>query len=198
MIISGRHLATRNLLHHWVEIPKTQNAAEVLGYHWLMRFFQNSGKALAATAAVGMLVFGTAACGSTSTTTATQAAPKLAHLVATARGLVTSWLTALKGGNTKTISGFLAPNFIIQRADGSTSNKAEYLKNPPTVNAFTVGKDILAIQNGNSLSVRWSLEIDEVINGKTFTKGEAARLTGFTWSGSRWQIATYANFNLPK
>ena len=163
-----------------------------------MRFFRNSRKSIAATVAVGMLVFGTAACGSSSTTTTTQDAPKLAHPVATARGLVTSWLTALQGGNTRTIAGFLAPNFIIQRADGSTSNKAEYLKNPPTVNTFKVGKDILAIQDGNSLSVRWSVEVDEVINGKTFTAGEAARLTGFTWSGSRWRIATYANFNLPK
>ncbi len=65
------------------------------------------------------------------------------------------------------------------------------------MNTFTVGRDIIAIQDGASLSVKWSVEVDEVINGKTFKAGEAARLTGFEWTGARWQIATYANFNLP-
>jgi hypothetical protein len=146
---------------------------------------------------LGALVTGTAACSSSSASNGSQAAPTLANPVTTARGLVTAWLAALKSGDKKAVAGFLAPNFLIQRADGSTMDRAQYLVNPPTVNTFTVSKDLRAIQDGPSLSVRWSLEVDEVINGKVFKKGEAARLTGFQWTGSRWQIATYANFNVP-
>ena len=161
-----------------------------------MAQLSNPRKVLVTTLMLATLAFGATACSSSSPST-TSSAPKLAHPAQTARGLVTSWLTALKSGNTKAIAGFLAPNFLIQRADGSTSTRAQYLLHPPTVNTFTVGRDIIAIQDGASLSVKWSVEVDEVINGKTFKAGEAARLTGFEWTGARWQIATYANFNLP-
>ena len=154
-------------------------------------------KAIATVMVVSMLALGTSACSSSSTASGTPSAPQLAHPASTARGLVTAWMTALKSGDKKTIAGFLAPNFLIQRADGSTSDRSQYLEKPPTVASFTIGKDIKAIQDGPSLSVRWSLEVDEVINGKTFKAGEAARLTGFQWTGARWQIATYANFKLP-
>jgi hypothetical protein len=154
-------------------------------------------RAIATVMVVGMLALGTSACSSNSTASGTSSAPQLAHPASTARGLITAWITALKSGNKKTIAGFLAPNFLIQRADGSTSDRSQYLQKLPTITTFNIGKDIKALQDGPSLSVRWSLEVDEVINGKSFNAGEAARLTGFQWTGSRWQIATYANFNLP-
>ena len=56
---------------------------------------------------------------------------------------------------------------------------------------------MIGLQHGSNLTVRWAVEVNEVINGQTFKQGEAPRLTGFVWNGTRWQITTYANFNLP-
>ncbi len=148
-------------------------------------------------ALVGTLALGSAACSASSTTGSRSSAPQLADPSREATALVTAWLTALQRGDKAEIAGFLAPNFLIQRADGSTSNRDQYLLNPPKVGTFTLGPEMVGIQDGDSLTVRWSVEVDEIINGKPFHKGEAARLTGFHWTGARWQIASYANFNVP-
>jgi len=152
---------------------------------------------IAAVAIMGTLALGAVACSSSPTTGGATSAPQLADPSGEATALVTAWLVALQQGKKDEIAGFLAPNFLIQRADGSTSDRDQYLKDLPTVGAYTLGPQVLGIQDGDSLTVRWSMEVDEIINGKPFHKGEAARLTGFHWNGSRWQITTYANFNVP-
>jgi hypothetical protein len=162
-----------------------------------MRLMSSSRRTLATAVLLGTLMIGATACSSSTTPSDVGSAPQLAHPTATARGLVNAWLAALKSGNKKAIAGFLAPNFLIQRADGSTSDREQYLQHPPIVSTFKVSKDLIAIQDGDSLSVRWSVEVDEIINGTSFKAGDAPRLTSFQWTGSRWQIATYANFNLP-
>jgi hypothetical protein len=127
----------------------------------------------------------------------TTPAPKLENPSRTGRELVTAWLTALQEGDSEEIAASLAPNFQIQRADGSYSNRAEYIANPAKVDSFILGDQVVGKQRGDTLSVRWAVEVDEIINGQAFKQGEAPRLTGFAWNGERWQIVTYANFNLP-
>ena len=155
-------------------------------------------RALAAVALLATASFGLVACStSSSKDAAATPAPKLADPSRTGRELVTAWLTALQQGDTKEIAATLAPNFQIQRADGSYSDRAAYIANPAKVDTFTLGDRVTGLQHGSTLSVHWSVEVDEAINGKTFKQGEAPRLTGFAWNGERWQIVTYANFNLP-
>jgi hypothetical protein len=127
-----------------------------------------------------------------------RSAPKLADPSATGRKLVTDWLTALQNHDAKAIAAFLAPNFQIQRADGTSSNREQYLQKPAQVTSFEFGSTIVGLQHGSTLSVRWSVKVNETIDGKVYLRGEAARLTGFVWSGKRWQIVTYANFNVPQ
>jgi len=134
-----------------------------------------------------------AACSSSSP----PAAPKLADPSATGRELVTAWLTALQQKDMASIDAQLAPNFQIQRADGSSSTKAEYLANPASIDTFELGDTLVGLQNANTLTVRWALKVTGETNGVTVPNKEAARLTGFEWNGERWQIITYANFNAP-
>ena len=134
-----------------------------------------------------------AACSSSSAT----AAPTLADPSATGRELVVAWLTALQQKDMASIDAQLAPNFQIQRADGSSSTKAEYLANPASIDTFELGDTLVGLQNANTLTVRWALKVTGETNGVAVPNKEAARLTGFQWNGERWQIITYANFNAP-
>ena len=57
--------------------------------------------------------------------------------------------------------------------------------------------DVQAVQSGNLLTVRWSIEVDELINGKMVNRGNAPRLSTFVWRDGEWKLSSHANFNLP-
>jgi phosphate-selective porin len=122
-------------------------------------------------------------------------APKLKDPAATGRKLVTAWLTALQDKDSKEIAASLAPNFQIERADGSGTDRDGYLAKPATVDTFTLGDEIVARQSGGTLTVRWSVKISEQIGANQFRDVVAPRLTAFVWNRGRWQILSYANFN---
>ena len=134
------------------------------------------------------------ACGSDARDSAV---PVLADPAATGRSLATEFLEILQKGDTGELDAFLDDSFQLQRADGSGANKAEYLANPAKVQAFKLGAELSAVQSGAVLSVRWSVVIDETINGKQIEKGEAPRLSAFVWRGDRWRLMAHANFVLP-
>jgi|GEM_PF-537387 len=135
-----------------------------------------------------------AACGSDS---GDDAAPVLADANATGSELATEFLTILQNGDRDALDAFLDESFQLQRADGSAATKAEYLGNPAKVTSFELGQTVTAVQSGSMLSVRWSVIIDEVVNGKVLSKAEAPRLSAFVWDSGRWRLAAHANFNVP-
>lgn len=150
---------------------------------------------------VALLSMGTlAACSSSDGAGARdpEPAPELADPSRTGKRLITEWLDALQREDTAAIAAILAPNFQIQRADGTSADRAQYLEDPAQVNGYEFGPEFVGLQDGDTLSVRWSVEIDEVVDGQPLSRGNAPRLTGFHWNGERWQIVTYANFNLPE
>jgi hypothetical protein len=163
---------------------------------------RRSGLALVTTVGVAMLLVLASACtsdaddASSGTATAVTAtavtAPQLADPVATATELVTAWLETLKSG--ESVADLMAPNFEIQRADGSGANRNEYLANQAAVDDYTLSDTVIASQSGNTLSVRWSLQVSEEINGVQYDDVDAPRLTVFEWTGEAWQIVGYANF----
>jgi hypothetical protein len=120
-------------------------------------------------------------------------APVLRDPAATATELVTTWLETLQAG--ESVADLLAPNFQIQRADGSSADRDGYLAKPATVSEFTLGDNVEARQSGNTLSVRWSMKVTEVIEGVEYVDVVAPRLTVFEWTGAAWQIVGYGNFN---
>jgi len=124
-------------------------------------------------------------------------APELTDPAASARTLVTEWLTALRDEDSDAIAAALAPNFQIQRADGSGTDRAGYLADPAVVEEFRVADDITARQDGDTLTVRWSLEVSETIDGRQYDNVRAPRLTAFVWRDGRWKILAYGNFNPP-
>ena len=128
---------------------------------------------------------------------ATRPAPVLKDPAVTARQLVTRYLTILEEGDTAALARFLDPAFQLQRADGTGADRTEYLANPATVTSFTIPPQIDARQHGDVLTVRWSVEVDSVIDGVMQRRGDAPRLSTFRWSGDRWRLISHGNFNLP-
>lgn len=124
-------------------------------------------------------------------------APELADVNTTGRELATEFLTILQGGDTADLGEFLADGFQIQRADGSGATKAEYLENPAEVGEFTLGDTLTAVQQDDVLTVRWTLEVSESIDGSDFSGDEAPRLSTFVYVDGRWRLLSHANFNLP-
>jgi hypothetical protein len=89
---------------------------------------------------------------------------------------------------------FLAHGFVVLRADGSSQTKAEFLANLPTVESFSL-THVFATESNGTLVVRYLAVATGIINGKSYTPGPAPRLSVFSWSGTRWQLAAHSNFN---
>src|SRR5206468_1857264 len=80
------------------------------------------------------------------------AAPTLGDPSATGRSLVIHFFVLLQHKDTAGLQTFLSSAFQVQRADGSSSGKQEYLANLPTANRFYLSK-LSATQAGGTLVV---------------------------------------------
>lgn len=123
--------------------------------------------------------------------------PTLADPNATGRELAEQFITILKNKDQSALTDFLAPGFQIQRADGSGADRAQYLDTDINISNFELGSDVTAVQDGATLTVRWSLMIDETINGEVTGKAQAPRLSTFVWENNGWRLLSHANFNPP-
>lgn len=112
--------------------------------------------------------------------------------------LVNSFFAALQAKDTAALNALLSPAFQVARADGSTSTKAQYLKDLPKVEQYALD-DFLVTRAGSELVVRYSATTSETINGQVLSKDPALRLSVFvknTKSGA-WRLVAHANFNSP-
>jgi hypothetical protein len=121
-------------------------------------------------------------------------APELADATATGHRLANRYFKLLRDKNVEGLQAFLSPAFQVQRADGSSSEKEDFLAKLPVVNNFVL-TDFRATQAGSTLIVRYLASVEGLINGRPYTPGPAPRLATYAWNGSRWQIAANANFN---
>jgi len=123
--------------------------------------------------------------------------PNLEDPAATGRQLVSEFLTILGTEQATGLDAFLAEGFQLQRSDGTGASKAEYLKEHPLVESFTLGDELVAVQQGDLLTVRWSVVVDETIEGTEFSSDEAPRLSVFVYEDDQWALLAHANFNRP-
>jgi hypothetical protein len=121
-------------------------------------------------------------------------APHLANQSATGRTLVVKYFSLLQHKDAAGLQRFLAPNFQVQRADGSAAGKKAYLAKLPAVFSFRISRVVASYANG-SLVVRYLAKATGLVNGKRYTPGWAPRLSVFTWNGARWQLSAHSNFN---
>lgn len=150
---------------------------------------------LAAGLAVAGLVIGLAACGGD---TASDSVPTVTDVNATGRELVTRYANYVADEDYVGLAAFLDAGFQIQRADGTGDDRAAYLANPPKLKSFQIGKTFNAVLSGNVLTARYTIVVDETVDGKMLSPGEAPRLTTFVWHDGEWFLASHASFLLPQ
>jgi hypothetical protein len=111
------------------------------------------------------------------------------------RELTTRFLEILKEEDREKLGDFLAPAFQIARADGTSLDRAAYLANPARVNSYTIGENLSARRDGDLLTVRWTIAVDELIDGKPVPTAPAPRLSVFQRTDGKWKLLAHANFN---
>jgi len=121
------------------------------------------------------------------------AAPALAQPSEDANAAVNAWLAAVASGDAGELQAILAPEFQIQRADGTGLDKAEYVDGGAANLSSFEATDLVATREGDIMVVRYTLLVSETIDGEPM-QATAPRLTVFRWDGERWLVVAHANF----
>jgi Domain of unknown function (DUF4440) len=111
-----------------------------------------------------------------------------------AQPLVTKLFQLLKDKDTAGLEAFLSPAFTLQRADGSSADKADFVQRPAEVVQFTIS-GLTATQTDGLLVARYLADVVGTVNGRPYTPGPAPRLSVFIWDGTDWRLVAHANFN---
>jgi hypothetical protein len=143
--------------------------------------------------ALALLVVG--GCGSSTDDTNARDAPVLSDPDATGRELTSEYMSILQDGDAGALEEFLGDVFVVQRADGSTATRDEYLATPIEVSSFELGPDVLGEQDGDVLVVRWAVRATEASDVGAMSDQEAPRLSTFVWRDGDWKLVAHANFN---
>jgi hypothetical protein len=120
--------------------------------------------------------------------------PRLPNQSAAGKVLATRFFSLLEHKDKAGLQAFLAPNFQVQRADGTADGKKGYLQKLPTIKSFRLIRFVVSYANG-TLVVRYLAKATGIVAGHRYTPGWAPRLSVFTWNGARWQIVAHSNFN---
>lgn len=110
--------------------------------------------------------------------------------------LADEFFSILQRGDTEELDAFLDPAFQIARADGSTADKAQYLQQPASVQAYQID-NVVATRDGAVLVVRYDVTTEEVIDRQAYASDPAPRLSVFVDEGGSWQMIAHANLNVP-
>jgi hypothetical protein len=121
-------------------------------------------------------------------------APSFEDAATGAQPLVTKLFQLLHDKDTAGLEAFLSPAFTLQRADGSSADKADFIQRPADVLEFTIS-GLTATQTGNVMVARYLADVVGTANGRPYSPGPAPRLSVFIWDGSQWQLVAHANFN---
>lgn len=103
------------------------------------------------------------------------------------------WADALFSGDPAKIEKVLAPEYQILRSDGTGHDKASYLTSLPKQKVRSKFSDIVARGAGDVLVLRYRIETDQIIEGKT-VEANSPRLSVFRRVDGQWLISAHANF----
>ncbi|MBK1870209.1 nuclear transport factor 2 family protein [Aestuariivirga sp. YIM B02566] len=103
------------------------------------------------------------------------------------------WADALFSGDPAKVEKVLAPEYQILRSDGTGHDKTSYLKSLPNQKIRSKFSDIVARGAGDVMVLRYRIETDQSIEGKT-VEANSPRLSVFRRVDGQWLISAHANF----
>jgi ketosteroid isomerase-like protein len=106
---------------------------------------------------------------------------------------VEAWLDAVLVGTPEALSAVLAPEFQIQRANGTGHDRAGYIEGGAAQLAEFSASDLIVTRYEDILVVRYTLVVSETIDGQPVER-TAPRLTVFRYGDGRWLVVAHANF----
>lgn len=121
-------------------------------------------------------------------------APTYADAATGAQPLAIKLFQLLKDKDTTGLEAFLSPAFTLQRADGSSADKADFVQRPAEVIEYTIS-GLTATQTDGLLVARYMADVVGTVNGRPYSPGPAPRLSVFIWDGTDWRLVAHANFN---
>ena len=136
---------------------------------------------------------GATACNSSAPSSASPA-PTFEDAATGAQPLVNKLFQLLHDKDSAGLEAFLSPAFTLQRADGSSADKADFIQRPADVVEFTIS-GLTATQAGNVIVARYMADVVGTTNGRPYSPGPAPRLSVFLWDGTDWLLVAHANFN---
>ena len=128
---------------------------------------------------------------------ATDTVPVLADPNTTGRELVLRFAEILQSKDRVALAAFLAGAFQMQRSNGTSTDREEYLALDVNLTNFALGEELEAFQELNALTVRWSVKVVQTVDGKPVSEVFAPRLSTFIWEKGAWRLLSHANFNPP-
>ncbi len=111
--------------------------------------------------------------------------------------LVTRLFEDVKTRNADDLEKFLTPNWLLQRADGQTLTKGEFIEGLPDLMSYEI-ENVKALQYEDSMAVSFVATTDLVVDGTKYPGTPANYLSSFVKVGDEWYILSHANFNKPK
>ncbi len=111
------------------------------------------------------------------------------------RRLVDRFMTMLKNKDLDGLRAFLAPEFQIVRANGTSATRSQYLADLPDVTSFKQDHFVVT-RSGSTLVVRNMAVVDVAVGGQQSAATPAPRLSVFRRSPhtGAWQMAAHGNF----
>jgi ketosteroid isomerase-like protein len=112
---------------------------------------------------------------------------------AEAQSAIDGFLDALFSGDLARISEVLGPEFQIMRSDGSSHDKASYLKALPNHKIRPVAIGLKVTGHDDVFVASYTVKSNQTIDGQT-VEAISPRLSVFHKEGDRWLIVAHSNF----
>jgi hypothetical protein len=118
--------------------------------------------------------------------------PDMTHRGVSDERLAAEFLRINQAADATALARFLAPAFLIQRADGTYLTKEQYLTRPSKIDAFQVS-DIHGTRTEKVRVIRYTLVATIAIDGREVPQAPAPRISTFVWRDGAWRLLMHAN-----
>lgn len=110
------------------------------------------------------------------------------------RDAIDAFFAAVLSGEPDKVAAVLAPEFQIQRADGSHYDAKDYPDSVlPIIAEVPVIQDLVVSATGDSVVATYVVNVNETLDGSV-VEANAPRMTVFRKEGGTWLVVAHANF----